>query len=535
MAAALSFSSSYFRMSRVASLLIIFALRSVTGAAFVVSSRSAIHRYSVSNNIHASPSLQKTKHRSSRLEASSPLLTLASSPLGSLAILAGIVLVHESGHYLAARGFNMKVEEFSIGIGPKLAGFKAFGDEFNLRALPLGGYVRFPENYDAETVRKDEREAMKAVGEFTEQKLKDPSSKILNALTLGAIGDNEIKKENERRLAEREKLRQLPWWKKIGKNKLAEKDLAPIVGPDEVEIQFYDDPQLLQNRPWYERAVVLSGGVIFNFIFAFTIYFGLINMGPGLPSPVFTTGALVSSAPRPETAANGLLRKGDLVLEVNGKPVIASQSPSASQAQKGINSFIAQIKATPEGESIKLKVLRNPGSDPVEVEVTPKRTSGTQAIGVLLSPNFVKSEVLKSNDVIEASKMAAKYTNTLITDTASGLATVFTGFLSGKSSGGQLSGPIGLIKTGSEVVSSQDMTAVLLFTAALSVNLGVVNAFPLPALDGGQLVFVLFEAISGRKVNQRVQEGITGATLLLLLLISVTAAVGDIENLVIRR
>ncbi|GAX21853.1 hypothetical protein FisN_30Hh054 [Fistulifera solaris] len=500
----------------------------VWGEAFVVPGGSATHHsYRVDQRAPKTPF-----YSNSQLEAS-PLLTLASSPLGSLGILAFIVLVHESGHYLAARCFQMKVEEFSIGIGPKLAGFQAFGDEFNLRAFPLGGYVRFPENYDAETVRKQEQAAMKAVDQFTNEKFKDPSTKLLNALTLGALGDKEIKKENERRQRELEKLRQLPWWKKFGKNKAA--DLAPIVGPDDVEIDFYQDPQLLQNRPWYERAVVLSGGVIFNFVLAFTIYFGLINMGPGLPSPVFTSGALVSSVPAPGAAANGILQKGDLVLEVNGRPVIASSSPSASQAQQGINAFISQIRATPEGESLKLKVLQRSASAPVELEVAPKRQAGTQAIGVLLSPNFVKSEVLKSNNVIEASKMAAKYTNTLIVDTASGLVTVFSGFLSGKSTGAQLSGPIGLIKTGSEVVSSQDMTAVLLFMAALSVNLGVVNAFPLPALDGGQLLFVLFEAISGRKVNQRVQEGITGATLLLLLLISASAAVGDIENLVIGR
>jgi membrane-associated protease RseP (regulator of RpoE activity) len=517
---------------------LVFTLLSLSllGEAFVAPGSSATtHKNRFYSDRRAPLLLPKTQFRSSSQLEASPLLAVASSPLGSLGILAFIVLVHESGHYLAARGFNMKVEEFSIGIGPKLAGFKAFGDEFNLRVLPLGGYVRFPENYDAEAVRKEEQAAMKAVDQFTNEKLKDPSTKLLNALTLGALGDKEIKKENERRQAELEKLRQLPWWKKLGKNMAAEKDLAPIVGPDEVEIGFYNDPQLLQNRPWYERAVVLSGGVIFNFVLAFTIYFGLINMGPGLPSPVFTTGALVTSAPAPGAAANGILQKGDLVLEVNGRPVIASPSPSASQAQKGINAFISQIRATPEGESLKLKVLQRSASVPVELEVAPKRQSGTQAIGVLLSPNFVKSEVLKSNNVIEASKMAAKFTNTLIVDTASGLATVFTGFLSGKSTGAQLSGPIGLIKTGSEVVSSQDMTAVLLFMAALSVNLGVVNAFPLPALDGGQLLFVLFEAISGRKVNQRVQEGITGATLLLLLLISASAAVGDIENLVIGR
>jgi hypothetical protein len=85
----------------------------------------------------------KMKKKSVQLNAASSLVSaVASSPLGSIAILAGIVLVHESGHYLAARLFKVQVEEFSIGIGPKLFGFKAFGDEFNLRALPLGGEVR---------------------------------------------------------------------------------------------------------------------------------------------------------------------------------------------------------------------------------------------------------------------------------------------------------------------------------------------------------------------------------------------------------
>ena len=84
---------------------------------------------------------------------------------------------------------------------------------------------------------------------------------------------------------------------------------------------------------------------------------------------------------------------------------------------------------------------------------------------------------------------------------------------------------------GSQVVATEDARSVLLFAAALSINLGVVNAFPIPALDGGQLVFVLAEAVTGRKVNQRLQESITGATLFFLLLVSAGAAVGDVQNL----
>lgn len=81
------------------------------------------------------------------------------------------------------------------------------------------------------------------------------------------------------------------------------------------------------------------------------------------------------------------------------------------------------------------------------------------------------------------------------------------------------------------MVATKDLTAVLLFAAALSVNLGVINALPLPALDGGQLVFVLAEALTGRKVDQRLQEGITSVAVLFLLWVSVSAAIGDVGNI----
>lgn len=126
---------------------------------------------------------------------------------------------------------------------------------------------------------------------------------------------------------------------------------------------------------------------------------------------------------------------------------------------------------------------------------------------------------------------AAKIVSTVTTQTAQGLLSVFGNFLSGKDAGAQVSGPIGLIKSGSEVVASQNWSSVLAFAAAISINLGVVNAFPLPALDGGQLVFVIFEAVAGRKVDQRLQEEIVGATILLLLLLSVSTAFGDVLTL----
>jgi regulator of sigma E protease len=413
----------------------------------------------------------------------SPLVALLSSPLGSVGVLASIVLVHEMGHYLAARSFGISVEEFSIGFGPKLLGFRAFGDEFNLRALPLGGYVRFPENYNATRVREMEEAAYLAAKENGALEKPDAASEILNMVTFGAVEARQQREKEQQLLQQVEEFNNLPFWKKMVKT-------PPQKSLDRgnVEIEYYDDPKLLQNRPWQERAVVLSGGVVFNLLLSFSIYFGQISVGPGLPQPVFDRGIVINAAPTSNAAASGLLRKGDIVYEINGSPVSVSSSPSPYEAQKSINEFIAKIRTAPEGQPIKL-VVRHPNEkELVNVDVVPKKldAAGPQTIGVLLAPNYIKSEVLRTDNVGEAASLAYKYAYSLTSQTAAGLGSLFGDLFSGKagSSSNQVSGPIGLIRTGSEVVATQDLTTVLLFAAAISINLGVVNALPLPALDG---------------------------------------------------
>jgi regulator of sigma E protease len=75
------------------------------------------------------------------------------------------------------------------------------------------------------------------------------------------------------------------------------------------------------------------------------------------------------------------------------------------------------------------------------------------------------------------------------------------------------------------------LATVLAFAGALSVNLGVINALPLPALDGGQLLFVLAEAVTGRKIDQRIQEGLTSVAVLLLLFVTVSTTFSDVGNI----
>ena len=445
------------------------------------------------------------------------LVSSVASPVGALVVLATVILIHESGHYLAARALGIQVEEFSVGVGPALLRTQLWGNDFSLRAIPLGGYVKFPEHYNITLAQQRETEQM-----YLESLTETPfQRKVSNILSLGVY--EELLRKEEERLKQAQKQAR-PWWKQWGRPPQQQQQPSKMTTTSEIE--YYKNPDLLQNRPWPERAMVIAGGVVFNLILAFAIYFGQVTLGNGLVKPVVEPGARVSVTPTGDAAAVGLLQKGDVILKVNGMPLAGTSSTStisgtqqqtvstkplsALAAQQAINDFIAKIQATPDGESLQLQILKanvanardaSPSSL-VDLTIRPKSNGQVQAIGVLLGPNIRRMERIQTTSLGEASRIA-----------------------------GKLSGPIGLIQTGSEVVSTSDMAAVMMFAAAISVNLAVVNSLPLPALDGGQMVFILVEAISRRKVDQRLQENITSVAVLLLLLLSLSTTVGDVEGL----
>lgn len=206
---------------------------------------------------------------------------------------------------------------------------------------------------------------------------------------------------------------------------------------------------------------------------------------------------------------------------------------TTGQSQQEISSLISQIKATPQGESVELSVLRkaNPTKE-TNVVIQPKPgDNGVQSIGVMLGPRYLETERITADSPFRAAVLAFQSVKEITTETADGLASVFAMMLSGKQSGQQLSGPIGLVRTGSEVVSSTDLSSILFFMAAISVNLAVVNSFPIPALDGGQMVFILWEAATGKQVDEKLQEAVTGIAVLFLLLVSLGTTVSDVQSL----
>lgn len=187
--------------------------------------------------------------------SAAPLAVAASSlsgitaPIGSISVLAFVILIHEGGHFLAARSQGIKVQEFSVGVGPKLFGFTRGGNpksknegttdeddieedddqaiEFNLRAIPLGGYVRFPENYNATLEYQVEVEADRKRAEIQSiiEENRDAtgtgnSNGLLSSINILA---NQKKREEERiaalgtmalQMTNAEPSSSQPWWQK---------------------------------------------------------------------------------------------------------------------------------------------------------------------------------------------------------------------------------------------------------------------------------------------------------------------------------
>lgn len=473
------------------------------------------------------------------------------NPIGSATVLAFVVLIHECGHFLAARSMGISVKEFSVGVGPKLAGFSREvedGNEidFSFRAFPLGGYVQFPENYNSTLLYLKEKEQFEKRQEEREQKLKNDEKKNSGeengSTTWKPNFINFMNKENQRKKIElnkfeeeKEKKNQKLGWLfslSMKKSKDIEKKEVSTESNNKIEVDYYDDPNLLQNRPWNERAIVLVGGVVFNILLAFVLYFGELTVGSGLPKPSFQSGALITQAPLSNGPSAGILQKGDLILGLNGRNMFASDSPNAYQSQESISKFIQQIRETKPGETLHLSVLRNgQQSKPTVIDVSPRQSlNGPMSIGVTLSPNYQGQTLTKATSAVDAVEKAADEVSTLTYETARSILSLLGNLVSGQGTpaGQSVSGPIGVLKTGADVVSRNDVSAVIGFVAAISINLAVVNSLPLPALDGGQLVFVLSEALTGKKIDQRKQEAINSVALLFLLALSFGTTVGDL-------
>lgn len=339
-------------------------------------------------------------------------------------VLLVCVLVHEWGHYFAAKRSGMLVEEFGFGIPPKLFGWKKGETEYSLNALPIGGFVKI-----------------------------------------------------------------------AGENGAAEG--VPI------ERQF-------DSKPWYLKSFVLVAGVVMNFVLAVVLFTAAYTIGmPGVtPTGTPTVVSVVPESP----AADAALKSGDQVQSVfvDGQKVDELTTEAIHSAIVAGSGPVI-INVVREGEL-------------TAVSLMPHGEGEDRMVGLAIEPiGMVKLGFFKA--IGQAWTQSVHMVGSIFSTLGALIAGIFTH--NGSAAG--LVGPIGLAREVGNAATF-GLTYLLAFVALISINLAVLNIMPFPALDGGRLLVVWGEAITGRKFSPTVTGLIHGIGFVILIGLMIVLTVGDIKK-----
>ena len=276
-----------------------------------------------------------------------------------------------------------------------------------------------------------------------------------------------------------------------------------------------NDPNLLKNRPLYQRAIVISAGVLANLLLAYTILVvNVTTIGiPYDPDP----GILVFAIQPNKAAYKAGLEPGDKILKIKDNTLEAGD--------QAVNYLVKEIQNSYE-ENIKINVKRQDSF--IELNLVPENIDGKGTIGAQLQAN-VREETYKTKNTYELFAFTNKEFSSLLTKTVDGYKGLITNF---SSTAQQLSGPVKIVEIGAQL-SEQGGNGILIFAALISINLAVLNSLPLPLLDGGQLVFTLIEGLRGKPIPEKVQIAITQSSFFLLVGLSVVLIIRDTSQLLI--
>jgi membrane-associated protease RseP (regulator of RpoE activity) len=278
-----------------------------------------------------------------------------------------------------------------------------------------------------------------------------------------------------------------------------------------------DDPDLLRNRPILDRAIVISAGVIANLIFAYFLLVGQ-SMTIGFQDINYNAGVLVPQVIEEQDSAASVagIQSGDIVLQVGDR--ILGQSPQSLETLR------ETIQNSPR-KPLKLTIQRKTAQ--ISLVVTPQvDETGKGKIGVMLAPNGEIARRTTSN-IVEALNAGAKEYQRIAALIAQGFWQLISNF---QENAEQVAGPIAIVSVGAELARN-DLSNLFQFGALISINLAIINILPLPALDGGQLAFLLVEGVRGKPLPTKLQNGIMQTGMVFLLGLSVFLIVRDTVNL----
>jgi len=476
---------------------------------------------------------------------------LLTSIVAAAIILAVLIVVHEAGHFAMAKRLGVRVIRFSIGYPPKIWGVRRGETEYAIGLTPFGGYVRMLGEEVGEEPRSEElqnyvHELALDVLESAENyrwKLpsKDPDQKIL-ALAKQIFSHADVALPGRTIAIE-------------ASGSSAALDLAPaevlhsrpleIIGrelkPEEADVMHeinvrdsvaeamtylseHPTPALIQSfhkrsfptqKLWKRFAIVLAGPLS-NIIFAPILMTVVFLIGVPMLLPV--VGQAKDGLP---AHAAGLL-PGDRIVSVNGTPI------------EFWNDFSAGVKGG-NGAPIRLGIERGTGSMAGlrEITITPKREDETSVYGNKV-PTWIigvvprGDEEIKRYGPIEAAEHGVTQTVEIAGTLMVGLWQIVNGSIPVRQA---LGGPIMIAQMAGKE-THEGLSAVLMFTVMISLQLGILNLLPVPLLDGGHLLFFAFEGLRGKPLHVRTRELALQVGLLLIVALMVFAIFNDISHIV---
>ena len=336
-------------------------------------------------------------------------------------ILGVIVFVHEFGHFILAKMNGVYVYEFALGMGPKICGFKKGDTEYNLRAVPIGGFCQL-------------------AGEDLDD---DDSKKV----------------------------------------------------PKEMRLQ--------SKKPW-QRFLIMLFGPMNNFILAVILLFIIaLCWGGSTMSPI------ISEVESDSAAYEVGLKKNDKIISINNNSVETSDDISLYLAIASTNK--------------KNTIVVERGNKKITVKVKPKKVTvdGKETYKYGIGLKQTKTKGLGNAFIYTFKKTKSIFKQMFIT-----VGYLFTGRIHLN----QLSGPVGIYSVVGEQRSA-GLSSLIYLTAFLSINVGFINLLPIPAFDGGHILFIIIEKIKGSPVKPEIENKIHTIFLILLMGLMLLITINDILRL----
>lgn len=406
-----------------------------------------------------------------------------------------IVVVHEFGHFYFAKKSGILVREFAIGMGPKIfAHIGKDGTAYTIRILPLGGYVRMAGWGDDTTEIKTGTPVSLTLTDDGKVKRINLSGKKLDQTALPmqvTQFDFEDKLFIKGLVLEEEKT-------------FAVDHDATVVEADGTEVRIAPLDVQYQNATIWGKLITNFAGPMNNFILGVVVFWILIFMQGGVRDV--------------DTNQFHVMPQGALAKV--GVPETAQITKIGSHEVSNWESLIQAVESETEDKTAPTLdvTISEKGSDK-QVTVTPEESQGRYLLGVQpgIKSDFVSMFVGGFTTAADSALRILSELKNLI----------FQPDLN------KLGGPVAIFKASSDAAKN-GIENVLYFLAMISINIGIFNLIPIPALDGGKIVLNILEAIRRKPLKQEIETYVTLAGVVIMVVLMIAVTWNDIMRLFFR-